>query len=321
MQRWKVVVADHEFTDLRYEEAVFSDFPIDLVVGKCTTEAEVVGFSHDADGILNVYAPISRYVIERLNRCKVISRYGIGVDSIDLSAASAKQIWVTNVPDYGVEEVANHALSLLLSWSRKIVQLDRLVKSGIWDFKLGGTSNRLSEQVVGLIGFGRIPRALLSRLLPLGFQVVVSDPYVDPKEAAILGAKWCSLNELLTISDYISIHAPSTPQNYHLISRKQISLMKQTSVLINTSRGSLIDEGALIEALQLKQISGAALDVLEQEPIAADHPFLTMNNVILTPHSAWYSEQSMIDLRTKAARNIVEVLTGKDPKHAVNIHV
>lgn len=318
MGRWKVVLTDHEFEDFRYEEAVFKDYPIDFIVGQCKTEEEVIALTKDADGVLNVYAPISEAVIAQMTHCKVISRYGIGVDTIDIDAATEHRIQVTNVTDYGVEEVANHTLGLILACSRKIVDYDRYVKSGNWDFKLGMPIHRISNQTIGLIGFGRIPRLLLTRLLPLGFNVCVYDPYVDSDEVRSLGARSCSLHELLQASDFVSIHAPATKDNFHLIGRNELSLMKSTSYLINTSRGALIDEEALLDALRTKKIQGAALDVIQNEPIPSDHPFLELDNIILTPHAAWYSEESMVALRTNSAQNIVDVLCGVKPKYAVN---
>ncbi|MBO8173331.1 MAG: C-terminal binding protein [Bacillaceae bacterium] len=318
---FKVLLTDYEFDNLAFEENVFreSGLDIDFVKSQCKTEAEVIKEARDADAILNQYAPITRNVIESLEKCKVISRYGVGVNTIDIEAARNKNIIVTNVPDYGVEEVSNHTLALLLSWARKVPLLNNQVKSGRWDFKQAIPIFRFDKKILGVLGFGRIPRRFVEKAHPLGFyKIIAYDPFVSEEEMAESGVEKAALEEVIQQSDFLSIHVPLTEDTYHLLDRDMFQLMKNNAVIINTARGPIIDEKALVEAIKQGEIAGAALDVAEEEPMPSDSPLLKMDQVILTPHSAWYSEEAMEELRTKAARNIVEVLKGLDPSYPVN---
>ncbi|WP_089973090.1 C-terminal binding protein [Lihuaxuella thermophila] len=322
MSRWKVVVTDWEYPDLRYEEQVLQHEGIELVSAQCRTEDEVIEVCRDADGIINQYAPISRKVIESLSRCKVVTRYGVGVNTIDLDAATESGICVANVPDYCMDEVSDHALALLLNGVRKISVTNEAVKKGVWDYKVMQPIYRLRGRTLGLVGFGNIPQALADKVKPLGLKVIAYDPFVPEQTASERGVALVSLPDLCKQSDFISVHAPLTPATKGLIGREQFRLMKREAYLINTSRGPVIDEPALIEALQEQRIAGAALDVVEEEPIRPDHPFLSMESVTLTPHAAWYSEESAREMRLKAALGIVDVLIhGEFPKYLVNHQV
>ncbi|MFF2447410.1 C-terminal binding protein [Neobacillus sp. NPDC058068] len=319
MKKWKVLITDYEFDDLAIEENVLSKLShVEFIKGQCRSEDEVIRLAADVDGIINQYAPIGENVIQKLQRCKVISRYGVGVDTIDLRAATEKGIRITNVPDYGVEEVSNHALALLLSWSRKIVQLHNHIRRGNWDFKLGMPIQRYSCQTLGVLGFGRIPRSLVKKARAFGFNIVVYDPFVQDEVIRAEGARPETLEGVLQQSDFISVHIPLTDETKHLLNRDTFKMMKRNAVIINTARGAIIHEQDLLEALSAGEIAGAALDVLETEPIDQNHPLLSLDNVILTPHSAWYSEEAMVELRTKTAQNIVDVLEGKLPSYLVN---
>ncbi|WCK56572.1 C-terminal binding protein [Aneurinibacillus sp. Ricciae_BoGa-3] len=322
MKKWKVVVTDWEYEDLRFEQAVLNDESIELIPAQCKTEEEVINVCRDADAIINQYAPLSQRVIESLKKCKVITRYGVGVDTIDLKAATDRGICVANVPDYCVDEVSDHALALLLSWSRKVTLSNKYVKNGVWDFKVTQPIYRLRGRVLGLVGFGKIPQALAEKVKPLGIQVIAYDPYIPEEIAEKQDVTLVSLDELCQQSDFISVHAPLTSSTRGLIGKNEFSLMKDNAVVINTSRGPLIHEESLIEALQKEKIAGASLDVVEGEPISSNHPFLKMDNVILTPHVAWYSEESAAELRTKAAMGVVDVLLYCEyPKYLVNKEV
>ncbi|MCQ6264587.1 C-terminal binding protein [Fictibacillus sp. WQ 8-8] len=323
MSKFKVVVTDWEYDDLRFEEAVFHQYPeIELIAAQCRTEEEVIEACWDADALINQYAPLSKAVIEKLEKCKVITRYGVGVNTIDLEAATAKGICVANVPDYCMDEVADHALALLLSAKRKVVAANQNVKKGLWDFKVTQPIHRLRGQVLGLVGFGKIPQSLAEKVKPLGFKVVAYDPYYPVEEAEKKGVQLASLEELCRISDVISVHAPLTEGTRGMINASLFSVMKSTALLINTSRGPVVDEQDLIDALESGEIGGAALDVIEDEPISVSHPFLSMENVILTPHVAWYSEEAAKEMRTKAALGAVDVLICKEfPKYLVNVQV
>ncbi|MCU1807014.1 C-terminal binding protein [Cytobacillus firmus] len=316
---FKVLLTDYEFENLKYEEDVFKESGLDIefVKAQCKTEDEVAEQAKHADAILNQYAPISRRVIESLENAKVISRYGVGVNTIDLDAANEKGITVANVPDYGMEEVSNHTLALLLSWARKVTLLNYEVKKGNWDFKACVPIHRFNNQTVGVLGFGRIPRRFIEKVKPLGFKLAAYDPFVSAEDMASAGVQKMELDEIISEADYLSVHVPLIKDTFHLLNADRFSQMKKNAVIINTARGPIIDEKALIEALENGIIAGAALDVAEEEPISIDSPLLHMDNVIITPHSAWYSEEAMVELRQKAAKNIVQVLKGEKTPYAL----
>ncbi|MDM5359107.1 C-terminal binding protein [Peribacillus sp. RS7] len=316
---FKILLTDYEFEHLKYEEDVFreSGLDFDFIKAQCKTEEEVIELAKDADAILNQYAPVSRRVIASLENAKIISRYGVGVNTIDLDAAKEKGITVANVPDYGMEEVSNHALALLLSWSRKVTLLNNEVKRGNWDFKVAVPIHRFNEQTVGVLGFGRIPRRFIEKVKPLGFKTAAYDPFVSSAEMAAVGVQKMDLDEIIREADYLSVHVPLIDDTFHLINEERLKQMKRNAVIINTARGPIIDETALSDALERGVIAGAALDVTENEPVRIDSPLLTMDNVIITPHSAWYSEEAMVELRQKAARNIVQVLKGEKTPYAL----
>ena len=322
MAKCKVVISDWEYEDLRYEEEILRHSDIELVTAQCKTVEDMIEVCKDADAIINQYAPISRKVIESLEKCKVITRYGVGVNTVDLDAANEKGICVANVPDYCKDEVADHALALLMSWTRKVVIANHHVKSKNWDFKVTLPIYRLRGRVLGLIGFGMIPQSLADKVKPLGLKVVAYDPYIPEEVAREKGVTLLSLDELCRQSDFISVHAPLLPATKGMIGKEQFRLMKRNAIIINTSRGPVIDEEALIDALSQKMIAGAALDVVEVEPIDSNNPLLKMENVILTPHVAWYSEEAAIEMRSKAAMGVVDVLIhGEYPKYLVNKQV
>lgn len=316
---FKILLTDYEFNHLKYEEEIFqkSGLEIDFIKAQCKTEEEVMEQAKEVDAILNQYAPISRRVIESLENTKIISRYGVGVNTIDLDAAKEKGITVANVPDYGMEEVSNHALALLLSSARKVALLNNEVKKGNWDFKVCVPIHRFDKQTVGVLGFGRIPRRFIEKVKPLGFKTAAYDPFVSAADMAAVGVQKIDLDEILAVADYLSIHVPLLNDTYHLINEGRLKQMKRNAVIINTARGPIIDEKALSDALEKGIIAGAALDVTENEPVSIESPLLTMDNVIITPHSAWYSEEAMVELRQKAARNIVQVLTGEKTPYAL----
>lgn len=318
MGKYKVVVTDYEFQTLAPEKEVLTSIDADFIAVQCRTEEEVIRKCRDADAILNQYVPVSKRVIEKLERCKVIARYGVGVNTIDLEAATAKGIVVANVTDYSVDEVSDHAFALLLALVRKVVKFNNEVKNGTWDFNLGKPIFRLRGRTLGLVGLGRIPQALAKKAQAFGLNVIAYDPYIPEETANRLNVRLTELNDLFRQSDYISVHAPLTKSTRGMISKEQFDLAKKDLFIVNTARGPVIDETALIAALQAKKIAGAALDVTEHEPIQKDHPLLKMENVILTPHVAWYSEESEHELKRKTAQNVVDVLSGYYPNYLVN---
>ncbi|WP_346234405.1 C-terminal binding protein [Lysinibacillus telephonicus] len=316
---FKVVITDYEYHDLLIEEEVFSNSPLEIefVKAQCKTSAEVIEVCRDADGIINQYAPINAEVLSSLENCKVISRYGVGVDTIHLPTAHEKGIIVANVPDYGIEEVSNHTVALMLAWSRKIVQLNEAVKSGNWDFNIAAPIYRFSNKIFGVLGFGKIPRRVIEKVSTFGFELVGYDPFVSKEEMAKYHVKKLELEEIIQVSDILSIHVPLNDSTYHLINKESIANMKDGVLIINTARGPIIQESALIEGLKSGKFAGAALDVTEIEPLPSSSELIKFPNVYITPHSAFYSEEAIVELRTKTAKNIVQVLEGKSVDYLV----
>lgn len=318
MKKFKVVVTDFEYESLQPEIDVLSELDVELVKAQCKTEEEVIEACRDADGMINQYAPITRKVIGNLTQCKVIARYGVGVNTIDVDAATEHGIVVGNVTDYSIDEVSDHAFALLLALARKVVKLNAEVKAGVWDFNIGKPAFRLRGRTLGLIGLGRIPQALAKKAQAFGIKVVAYDPFMPAEAAKELEVELLSLNEVCEVSDFVSVHAPLMETTKGMISDEQFLKMKKEAFIINTARGPVIDESALIRALEAGQIAGAGLDVAEVEPMLRDNPLLEMENVIITPHIAWYSEESELELKRKTARNVVDVLSGFYPDYLFN---
>lgn len=318
MTKQKVLITDYEFDSLKEEISVFEGMDVELVAVQCVSEDDVIAAAKDAVGIINQYAPITRRVIEQLDRCKVISRYGIGVDTVDVQAASEKGIIVSNVTDYCWDEVSDHTLALMMACARKVVELNHAVKNGNWDFNIGVPIFRLRGRILGLVGFGNIPQLVAKKAQAFGLQVIAYDPFIPTEVAHQLGVKLLSLEEVCELSDYVSIHAPLNERTKGMISTAQFTAMKKEAFLINTARGPIVDEKALVKALEQGDIAGAGLDVLEKEPISKNHPLIELDNVILNPHVAWYSEESQSVLKRKTAENVANVLMGKLPYYMVN---
>lgn len=320
MPRFKVVICDYEFPNVDNERRVISQLDdVEFIPAQCKTEQEVIELTKDADGVINQYSKLNERVINSMQKCKVISTYGIGVDKIDVEVATKKGIYVCNVPDYCINEVADHAIAMLLALARQLFAMDRNTKSGVWGYKHVKTPiYRIEGKTVGVLGFGKIPRNLVKKLQAFDVNILVYDPYVDKETAEKFGVKKVELNELLEKSDFISIHTPLTPETRHMIGEEQFKKMKPTAYLINVGRGPIVDEKALYKALKERWIAGAAVDVLETEPIAPDNPLLELENIIITPHAAWHSLESLAELQTKAAEEVVRVLKGEKPRSAVN---
>ena len=318
MSPFKVVVTDYEYSTFAPEEAVLDKLGIKLTFEQCKTEDDVIAACKDADALINQYAPITRKVIEQLDNCKVISRYGVGFNTIDVDAATEKGIIVGNVTDYCLDEVSNHAMALLLSLARKVTLLNSSVKNGNWDFKVAVPIHRLQGQTLGLVGFGTIPQTVARKAQAFDLNVIAYDPFVSQEVAAAQNVELVTLEELCQRSDFLSVHVPLNAQTEGMISRSEFAMMKKEAFIINTARGPIIDEQALIEALQAGTIAGAGLDVLETEPIAADNPLLSMDNVSLNPHSAFYSVEAETELKRKTAENVADVLSGYYPTYLVN---
>jgi D-3-phosphoglycerate dehydrogenase len=285
----------------------------------CRTEDDVVAAGADADGMLVLAAPVTARVLGTLPRCRVIGRLGVGLDMIDVPAASAAGIQVTYVPAATTEEVSDHALALLLALSRRIVRLDAAVRAGGWHHLAGGSDmRRLQQQVVGVVGFGRIGAAFARKAGALGPAVLVYDPQVSDDAIGATGATPVALDELLRRSDYLSIHAPLTAGTRHLIGARELALMQRSACLINVARGALVDQGALVAALREGRLAGAALDVLEHEPPAADDPLLQLENVLLSPHAAHYSLEAIDEMLQTVVDDVLAVLRGDAPRFPAN---
>jgi D-3-phosphoglycerate dehydrogenase len=303
--------------DLEAEELAHLD--IDFVLGSGKNPEEIAIVAQDAVAILAGAPPkFDRNVLSNLPNCRTIVRYGVGTETIDLKAATDLGIIVANVPDYCTEEVATHTLTLILANLRKLVQADAAVKHGNWQFSHLRPLYSTENQVLGIVGFGKIGQAVARKARPFGFEILTSDPFTTQEQADSLDVKLVELTELLKQADIISLNAPLTGQTYHLINRETISSMKDGAYLVNTSRGGLIDEDALEEALRQGKLAGAALDVLETEPNPKDFPLANSEQVILTPHMAWYTEQATVRMRQFASREVGRVLTGGWPLNLVN---
>lgn len=287
---------------------------------ECRTEDEIISAAANADALLTVFAPITRRVLESLPRLRVVVRYGIGYDNVDVDAATDTGVLVVNIPDFCLDEVSDHAMSLVLACARKLVQLNDGTRQGRWVEAQSAISSvaPLYEQTIGLVGCGNIGRLTAKKARCFGLKTVGYDPYVDASLADEYGITLVGLSGLLEESDYVSLHTPLTEETRHLIGKDELKQMKPTAFLINTARGAVVDEPALIQALRENRIAGAGLDVFEKEPIEPDNPLLKMGNVIVTPHCASSTCSAMNRLKISVAQEAARVLTGKWPKNLVN---
>jgi D-3-phosphoglycerate dehydrogenase len=315
MAKAKVVLTDYVWDSLDVEKKTLEGLA-DLVALKTKKPEEFLGEAADCDALLNTYAgPITAQDMARMPRCRIIARYGIGVDTIDLEAATAAGIIVTNNPTYCIEEVAEQTMAMLLACARKIAFYDRMVRAGRWEVPPGKPMFRLVGQTLGLVGFGNIARQVAARAAAFGMRVLFFDPFV--KE----GPGKTDLAKLLAESDFVSLHPPLTPQTRRMINDEAFASMKPTAFLINCSRGPVVDTDALVRALDAKRIAGCALDTVDPEPLPDPHPLRGRENVILCPHAAWYSEQAMRGLQAGAPGEVRRVLTGEWPLNVVNRNV
>jgi len=314
-KRQKVVITDCDHPSVEIEKEIFSEIDPEFVLAYCNTEDEVIEAAKDADGIINQYAPITRRVIESLKRCKVIARYGVGVDNIDVEAATEHKIIVANVPDYCVDEVSTHTIALILACARGITLLDRKIRDKKWDFTLAKPLFRTQGKTLGLFGLGRIAKMVAQKASGFGLKIIAYDPYVSKVNREI---KLVKFSQLLSDSDFTSIHSPLTDETRHSFGKNELKNMKKTAYLINTARGPIVDEEALYQALKKRWIAGAALDVMEKEPPDWENLLPKLDNLIITPHISFYSEESYVELKTKTAKAVLSVLKGGLPRAMVN---
>jgi D-3-phosphoglycerate dehydrogenase len=319
MATLRVVVTDDRYGSYEEENSVLREIGVSVEVHDQMDEAETLGVLKQADGILVNLHPLPAGVIEKLERCRVISRYGVGYDNVAVESATAKGIWVARVPDYCLEDVSDQALALLLGCVRKVAFKDRRIREGAWNLHREQPSYRIAGKTLGLVGYGAIARTLHRKMSGFGLdRVLVFDPYLDPKKITENGAESVNLRRLLKEADYLSVHAPLNEETRGLIGSRELSLMKKTAILLNTSRGPLLDEKAVADALAGGKIAAAGLDVFESEPLPPDSPLLQLDNAVLSDHAGWYSEESVAELKTKAARNVLAVLKGGKPVYPVN---
>lgn len=285
-------------------------------------EREMIGRMRDADALVVSFSPVTRGLMSSLEGLKTVVRTGVGYDVIDVPAATELGVIVVNIPDIWVREVANHALALLLAWNRKLIGLDAQVRAGVWAGGIPGErTGSLHGETVGIVGLGNIGTAFARRVTALEMKVIACDPYVDPGHFAALGVERVSLEALAERSDYISVHTLLNAETRHLIGEKFFQRTKPTAVLINTSRGPVVDERALLRALEDKRLAGAALDVWEREPVAPENPLLKLDNVIATPHAAYFSTAAVAAVPRRCGEEIARVLTGQRPLNVVNPEV
>lgn len=318
MSKTLIAVADSVFPNLKPAERVLAELDATVQLAKQPTADAILEIAREADGLMVTFANIDRDMIQDLNRCRVIGRFGIGVDNIDVDAATEAGIQVCYVPDYCLDEVSDHAMALLLSLARKTVYSDGLVRKDRWEGRAAAPMWRIRGRTIGLVGLGKIPQKLVPKAQAFGLKVIAYDPFIAADVAAALDVEMVDFEALLARSDYISIHAPLTEDTNQLFDGAAFRQMRPEALLINTARGPLVDEQALAEALDQGQLAGAALDVLSVEPPQSDCPLLNRDNVIVTPHIAYYSEDALFDLQTKAAQDVASVLNGKAPQYPVN---
>jgi len=320
--RFTAAITDHAFAPIGPEPRLCAEAGAEVrFAGETLTEDGVIALAAGCDAILCDAAPISRRVLEALPRVKVVSEYGIGVDNIDVAAATELGVWVANVPGFCAEEVSDHAIASVLALSRRLLQLDHVVRGGGWGAGAAGPIRRVNRQTFGAIGFGRIGQLAARKARALGMRVLAHSPRTAPAQAAAIGAEAVSLDRLLAESDYVCLFLPATSETRGLIDAAALAQMKSTAYLVNVGRGSLVDEPALVEALRAGRIAGAALDVFAQEPPPPSSPLLALENVLLTPHAAFYSEESLEDLQTAAAANAIAALTTGRPNTPLNPEV
>lgn len=320
--KYRVAMIDYDYPSLDLIRDELAKWDCELDAKNCADKEEAKEFARTADGVIcQKMIPVDGDFMDALENCKVICRTGIGLDPIDVAAATERGIPVVHVPSYCEDEVADHAMSLLLACARKVTVYDRSVKSGMWDFAVGAPIRRLSNCTLGLVGFGKIPRKVYPRAKGFGMKVIVSDPFVKPEDVTDYDLELVTFDELLAQSDFISLHCPLVDATKGMMNADAFAKMKNSAFLINTARGPLVNEGELAEALRSGQIAGAALDVRMSEPAEYPSPLNDLDNIILTPHAGYYSVESLELLQTLFARHAAEVLHGKKSPGLANPEV
>lgn len=316
----KIVITDYEYESIAAERGIIEAAGHTLCDYQCRQPEKLIPLVRDADAVITQYADMNAEVISAMEKCRVIVRYGIGFNNVDVDAAAQKGIYVCNVPDYGVEEVSDHAVMLILALAKKLPVYMQAVKKGDWGYTSVVPLQRFCTSTVGLIGFGRIPQLVARKLSGWGVRMLAYDPWGSLEAAQKLNVTLTDLDTIYAQADYISVHCPLTKETQGMIDMAAMQRMKPTTCLINTARGGVICEKDLLLALEQGIIAGAGLDVFEQEPLAPEHELLRLDQVLVTPHSAWYSETAIASLKEKVAEEAVRVLNGEQPLHCVNFH-
>ncbi|MFZ0068418.1 MAG: C-terminal binding protein [Pseudolabrys sp.] len=313
-----IAVTDSVFPSLDPAKAALARLNPTYRMAKSVNADDIVAVARDADAVLVTYAKLTREVLTQFTRCKAIGRFGLGVDNIDLAAAKEKGMAVNYVPDYCIREVSDHAMALLLALIRKIPLSNKLVQSGRWEMPAVVPIRRIEGTVLGLVGFGHIPRLLAPKAQAFGIRVLACDPYAKPEVFKTAGVESVDFDTLLQSSDYVSVHAPLLPATRGMMNAAAFAKMKKGAYVVNTARGPLIDEPALVAALDSGQIGGAGLDVVTSEPLAKDSPLLGRDNVIISPHTAFYSIEALNELQTKCATDVARVLSGEKAVYPIS---
>ncbi|WP_050606105.1 C-terminal binding protein [Ruegeria sp. 6PALISEP08] len=320
----KVVITDYDFGDVAVETEILEAAGAEVIALQAKRQEDLFDVAPHCAAMMNQYARIGKETITRMRNCEVIARYGVGVDIVDVGTATEKGILVTNVQNYCTEEVADHAIALWLTLARKLPDYDRATHAGVWQWQSGQPVYRLRGRTMGVVSLGKIGQAIVARAQSFGVAVIAYDPYLPREAAAKLGVELVSKPELLARSDYILMQAPMTPNTHHFLSDAEFSVMKPGAILVNTGRGPTVDNKALFRALTEGHLSAAGLDDPEEEPAKRanwtpdNNPLFTLPNVLVTPHAAYYSEESIHAARVTAATQVAKVLTGQKPDYTVN---
>src|SRR5581483_10907820 len=318
MPRTLIAITDSPFPSLDPAKRALARLDPEFRMAKSANADDILAVAYDADAVLVTYAKLSGELLRQLTQCKAIGRFGLGVDNIDLPAAKELGIAVNYVPDYCLREVSDHAMALLLALARKVTLANTLVQSGRWEVPPIVPLRRLEGQVLGLIGFGNIPRALAPKASAFGLKVIAHDPHVASGALAAAGVESVTFDDLLARADFVSVHAPLLPATRGLMNAAAFAMMKKGAFVINTARGPLIDEAALVAALNSGHLGGAGLDVVPTEPLPKDSPLLHRDNVILTPHTGFYSVEALEELQTKCASDVARVLSGEKAVYPIS---
>jgi D-3-phosphoglycerate dehydrogenase len=319
----KVVITDFDYGDVDVERPIIESAGFELVAAQCKSEEELIEVAHDADAVICQYARVGEKTINAFTNCRLIARYGIGVDIVDVQAATRRNILVTNIPDYCVEEVSDHAMAMLLTLVRKLRTYDKATRAGIWRWQAAQPIHRMRGSIMGFLAFGKIARAIAVRAESFGVQMIAYDPYVAKEEFVPYSVTPVSFDEIIERADYLMIQMPLTSKTRGIVGEAELKKMKPLAVLINTSRGPLVDNVALYRALKEGWISAAGIDDTVEEPAKKrdwkpDNPLFQLENIIITPHSAYYSEESIEEARRCASEEVVRVLSGNPPLSPVN---